>query len=164
MNYIIKSIIFILFFPAFVFSQDTTFTYKKGEEWLQETRSIKVVTKVDTVVAKSLINKRIDLSRELYYFLIDSEKNIKRLRKEIKYSTKEIRTLFPNAMSPVRDTIKGSWLLNGEAVSISNDKIKNKKITWISEFAFEWENEYFIKQENGNWVSEQFKLVKIKLK
>lgn len=160
MKYII---ILILFFPSYVFSQDTTFTYKLGENWVQETRLIKPITKEDALIAKSLVNKRVDLTRELYYHLIKTNENTKRLRKEIRISNREIKTLFPNATSPVRDTLKGSWLLNGEAVSISNDRIKTKRMHWLSEFAFEWESEYFIKQENDNWISENCHLVKVKI-
>ena len=56
------------------------------------------------------------------------------------------------------DTSLSKWKLNGVEVTIKNDKIGNKRITWYSQDVFEYNKEIFFRR-GKRWVSEKSTLI-----
>jgi len=157
-------IILIFCFPFLLKAQsDSTYYEQRDTQWFEVRVITKPFTKVDTLVRNTLMNQIHDKTMQLYQLR-------ERLKEEeastydlFKRNNKQLKT-FNRLPDMPKDTLRGNWTLNDAAVTIKADKIGTKKLTWYSPVAFEYQNELFIKQEEGLWISNKSKLVKIKAK
>jgi len=157
-------IILIFSFPFLLKAQSDSIYYEKRDtQWVEVRVITKPFTKVDTLIRNTLMNQIHDKAMQLYQLR-------ERLKEEeastydlFKRNNKQLKT-FNRLPDMPKDTLRGNWTLNDAAVTIKADKIGTKKLTWYSPVSFEYQNELFIKQEEGLWISNKSKLVKIKAK
>lgn len=140
---------------------DSTYYEKRDSQWVEIRMIVTPVTKVDTLVRNTLMNQVHDNSLQLF-----------QLRKQLKVKEKEVYQLFRRNNRQLKsfgrlpefpkDTLRSNWLLDGNAVTIRNDRIGTVRMTWFSPVAFEYQNQLFIKQENDIWISDKSRLEKVK--
>ena len=169
-----KQLLFILLLaPLALFGQQDSIVYSKGvrangdSTWYRETflkigDSI-VYSKVpwtnfDSLVLNTLINERYEAANQYRLAKIKWEEDEKSYKQRLRQPTKQLNDLFKKSPDGPRDTLKGDWKLNGVEVTIKNDKIGNKRITWYSQDVFEYNKEIFFRR-GKRWVSDKSTLI-----
>ena len=180
MKYLI--IIIVGLFPLFSFAQrgsnkiDSISYTKVNGNWIKrEYRSEdtpEVFTTIDSLVAKTLVNTQLELSRQLREGYINWREFEKSYRTRIVQNRREYKKNFSgniNVDSLVNaQQLIGNWLLNEEPITITKTfRIKTNKIDFISDLHFEviiaGTKKTFFKLEN-NWESDDqmYKLIEVK--
>lgn len=163
----------LLFIPFFSFAQQDSIVYSKGvrangdSTWYRET-FLKIGdsiiyqkipwTQIDSLVVNTLINERYDAANQYRQAKIEWEDKEKSYKMRLRQPTKQLNDLFKKVPDGPKDTLRGDWKLNGVAVTIKNDKIGNKRITWYSQDVFEYNKEIFFRR-GKRWVSEKSTLI-----
>jgi len=164
-----KQILFILLFPLASYAQQDSIVYSKGvrangdSTWYRET-FLKIGdsivyqkipwTQIDSLVVNTLVNERHDAANQYRLAKIKWEEDEKSYKQRLRQPTKQLNDLFKKVPDGPRDTLRGDWKLNGVAVTIKNDKIGNKRITWYSQDVFEYNKEIFFRR-GKRWVSDK---------
>ena len=158
-----------LFIPFFSFAQQDSIVYSKGVRankdsiWFKETFTnigdsiiySKVPwTPIDSLVSSTLINERYDASLQYRQAKLAWEKQEKSYLMRLRQPTRQLRILFGKSPDGPKDTLRGEWKLNGVTVTIRNDRIGNKRLTWYSQDVFEYEKEIFFRR-GKRWVSDK---------
>lgn len=171
MKYIILFCILLFALPGF--GQQDSIVYSKGVRenldsmWFREsflkigdsTGYLKIPwTMIDTLVINTLVNERYDAANQYRQAKLDWEKQEKSYLTRLRQPTRQLNELFKKSPDGPRDTIKGKWKLNGAEITIKNDKIGNKRITWYSPDVFEYNKEIFFRR-GKRWVSEKSTLM-----
>mgnify|MGYP003423732002 FL=1 len=158
-----------LFIPFFSFAQQDSIVYSKGVRankdsiWFKETFTnigdsiiySKVPwTPIDSLVSSTLINERYDASLQYRQAKLAWEKQEKSYLMRLRQPTRQLRILFGKSPDGPKDTLRGEWKLNGVTVTIRNDRIGNKRLTWYSQGVFEYEKEIFFRR-GKRWVSDK---------
>lgn len=161
----------ILALPAF--GQQDSIVYSKGVRsngdsvWYKETFTYigdSIVyqkipwTTVDSLTMRTLINERNDASLQYRQATIAWEEQEKSYLMRLRQPTRQLVTLFKKSPDGPKDTLRGEWKLNGVTVTIRNDRIGNKRITWYSYDVFEYDKEIFFRR-GKRWVSEKSTLI-----
>jgi len=165
-----KQILFILLFaPLALFGQQDSIVYSKGVRankdsiWYRET-FLKIGdsivyqkipwTNFDSLTFNTLINERYDAANQYRQAKLAWEEQEKSYKMRLRQPTKQLNDLFKKVPDGPKDTLKGDWKLNGAAVTVKNDKIGNKRITWYSQDVFEYNKEIFFRR-GKRWVSDK---------
>jgi hypothetical protein len=165
-----KQILFILLFaPLALFGQQDSIVYSKGVRankdsvWYRESL-VKIgdsiiyqkvpFTDVDSLILNTLINERHDAANQYRLAKIKWEEDEKSYKMKLRQPTKQLNDLFKKSPDGPKDTLKGGWKLNGVTVTVKNDKIGNKRITWYSQDVFEYNKEIFFRR-GKRWVSDK---------
>jgi len=163
----------LLFIPFFSFAQQDSIVYSKGvrsnkdSTWFKETFTNigdSIIyqkfpfTNTDSLVLRTLVNERYDAALQYRYAKLAWEEQEKSYLTRLRQPTKQLNDLFKKSPDGPRDTIRGKWKLNGIEVTIKNDKIGNKRITWYSQDVFEYNKEIFFRR-GKRWVSEKSTLI-----
>ena len=163
----------ILLFALPAFSQQDSIVYSKGVRadkdsvWFKETFTkigdsiiySKVPwTPIDSLVLNTLVNERHDAANQYRQAKLAWEYQEKSYLMRLRQSTKQLNDLFKKSPDGPKVTLKGDWKLNGVTVTIRNDKIGNKRITWYSQDVFEYNKEIFFRR-GKRWVSEKSTLI-----
>ncbi len=158
-----------LFIPFFSFAQQDSIVYSKGVRankdsiWFKETFTnigdsiiySKVPwTPIDSLVSSTLINERYDASLQYRQAKLAWEEQEKSYLMRLRQPTRQLRILFGKSPDGPKDTLRGEWKLNGVTVTIRNDRIGNKRLTWYSQDVFEYEKEIFFRR-GKRWVSDK---------
>ena len=158
-----------LFIPFFSFAQQDSIVYSKGVRankdsiWFKETFTnigdsiiySKVPwTPIDSLVSSTLINERYDASNQYRQAKLAWEEQEKSYLMRLRQPTRQLRILFGKSPDGPKDTLRGEWKLNGVTVTIRNDRIGNKRLTWYSQDVFEYEKEIFFRR-GKRWVSDK---------
>lgn len=158
-----------LFIPFFSFAQQDSIVYSKGVRankdsiWFKETFTnigdsiiySKVPwTPIDSLVSSTLINERYDASLQYRQAKLAWEEQEKSYLMRLRQPTRQLRILFGKSPDGPKDTLRGEWKLNGVTVTIRNDRIGNKRLTWYSQGVFEYEKEIFFRR-GKRWVSDK---------
>ena len=169
-----KQILFILLLaPLALFGQQDSIVYSKGVRvnkdsvWFKETftkigdsiiyQKIPWTT-VDSLTFRTLINERNDASLQYRQAKIAWEEQEKSYLMRLRQLTKQLNDLFKKNPDGPKDTLRGDWKLNGVTVTIRNDRIGNKRITWYSQDVFEYNKEVFFRR-GRQWVSDKSTLI-----
>ena len=160
---------YILLFALPAFSQQDSIVYSKGVRankdsvWFKETftkigdsiiyQKIPWTT-VDSLTFRTLINERNDASLQYRQAKIAWEEQEKSYLMRLRQLTKQLNDLFKKNPDGPKDALRGTWKLNGVSVTITNDKIGNKRITWYSQDVFEYNKEIFFRR-GKRWVSDK---------
>lgn len=158
-----------LFIPFFSYAQQDSIVYSKGVRtnkdyiWYKETFT-KIgdsiiyqkipFTGIDSLVLNTLINERHDASLQYRQAKTAWEEQEKSYLMRLRQPTRQLAILFKRSPNGPKDTLNGEWKLNGATVTIRNDKIGNKRITWYSRDVFEYEKEIFFRR-GRQWVSDK---------
>lgn len=167
MKYILLFCIFLFAMPSF--SQQDSIVYSKGIRangdftWFKESftkigdsiiyQKIPWTT-VDSLTLRTLINERNDASLQYRQAKIAWEEQEKSYLMRLRQPTKQLNDLFKKSPDGPKDTLRGEWKLNGFTVTITNDRIGNKRITWYSRDVFEYNKEIFFRR-GRQWVSDK---------
>ena len=158
-----------LLIPFFSFAQQDSIVYSKGVRknnesvWYKETftkigDSIiyqKIPwTPTDSLVLNTLVNERHDAANQYRQAKLAWGYQEKSYLMRLRQSTKQLNDLFKKSPDGPKDTLKGEWKLNGVTVTVKNDKIGNKRITWYSQDVFEYNKEIFFRR-GKRWVSDK---------
>jgi len=158
-----------LLIPFFSFAQQDSIVYSKGVRankdsiWFKETFTkigdsiiySKVPwTNFDSLVVNTLLNERYDAANQYRQAKLAWEEQEKSYLMRLRQPTKQLNDLFKKSPDGPKDTIKGEWKLNGVTVTVKNDKIGNKRITWYSQDVFEYNKEIFFRR-GKRWVSDK---------
>ena len=159
----------ILLFALPAFSQQDSIVYSKGlrlngdstryrETFTRIGDSIiyqKIPwTTVDSLTMRTLINERSDASIQYRQAKLAWEEQEKSYLMRLRQPTRQLVSLFKRNPDGPKDTLRGEWKLNGVTVTITNDRIGNKRITWYSQDVFEYEKEIFFRR-GKRWVSDK---------
>ena len=162
-----------LFIPFFSFAQQDSIVYSKSVRanndsvWYRETFiniGDSVVyqkipwTAVDSLVLNTLINERYDAANQYRQAKLAWEEQEKSYKLRLRQPTRQLVSLFKRSPDGPRDTLRGAWKLNGVTVTITNDRIGAKRITWYSQDVFEYDKEIFFRR-GKRWVSEKSILI-----
>ena len=163
----------ILLFALPAFSQQDSIVYSKGVRankdsiWFKETftkigdsiiyQKIPWTT-VDSLTFRTLINERNDASLQYRQAKIAWEEQEKSYLMRLRQLTKQLNDLFKKNPDGPKDTLRGEWKLNGATVTIRNDRIGTKRITWYSQDVFEYNKEIFFRR-GKRWVSDKSTLI-----
>ncbi len=159
----------ILLFALPAFSQQDSIVYSKGVRankdsvWYKE-----IFTKIgdsieykkipwtyfDSLTLKTIINERYDAANQYRQAKLAWEEQEKSYLMRLRQPTRQLVALFKKSPDGPKDTLRGEWKLNGVTVTIRNDKIGNKRITWYSQDVFEYEKEIFFRR-GKRWVSDK---------
>jgi len=162
-----KYLLFLI--PFFSYAQQDSIVYSKGVRknndsiWYKETftyvgDSIEYKkypwTDFDSLVVNTLVNERYDASLQYRQAKLAWEKQEKSYLMRLRQPTRQLNDLFKKSPDGPKDTLKGDWKLNGVTVTIRNDKIGNKRLTWYSQDVFEYNKEIFFRR-GKRWVSDK---------
>lgn len=160
---------FILIFAIPGFGQQDSIVYSKGirankdSVWYKESftkigDSIEYKkypwTNFDSLVVNTLINERYDAANQYRNAKIAWEEQEKSYLKRLRQPTRQLSALFKRSPDGPKDTLRGDWKLNGVTVTIRNDRIGTRRITWYSRDVFEYEKEIFFRR-GKRWVSDK---------
>lgn len=166
-----KHILLFLFLASALsaFGQQDSIVYSKGVRankdsvWYKETFTYigdSVVyqkipwTTVDSLTMRALINERHDASLQYRQAKLAWEEQERSYLMRLRQPTRQLVALFKRSPDGPKDTLRGEWKLNGTTVTIRNDRIGNKRITWYSQDVFEYEKEIFFRR-GRQWVSDK---------
>lgn len=167
MKYIILFCIILFSLPAL--AQQDSIVYSKGVRtnrdpiWYKEsftrigdsTIYSKVpFTDVDSLILNTLLGERNDFSLQYRQAKIAWEEQEKSYLMKLRQSNRQMNNIFKRIPDGPKDTLRGEWKLNGATVTIRNDRIGNKRITWYSQDVFEYEKEIFFRR-GKRWVSDK---------
>ena len=167
MKYLIFFILLVFTLP--VFGQQDSVVYSKGTRankdsfWFKETFiniGDSVIyqkipwTNTDSLVMRTLINERYDAALQYRHAKLAWEEQEKSYLMRLRQPTRQLTALFKRSPDGPKDTLKGEWKLNGVTVTIRNDRIGNKRLTWYSRDVFEYEKEIFFRR-GQRWVSDK---------
>ena len=162
-----------LLIPFFSFAQQDSIVYSKGVRvnkdsvWFKETFTKigdstiyqKIPwTNLDSLVLNTIVNERYDAANQYRQAKLAWEEQEKSYLMRLRQPTRQLRILFNKSPDGPRDTLKGDWKLNGVEVTIKNDKIGNKRISWYSQDVFEYNKEVFFRR-GRQWVSDKSTLI-----
>ncbi len=168
-----KQLIF-LFAPVFLFGQQDSIVYSKGVRasgdsvWYREsfTRIGDSIiyqkvpwTSADSLTFNTLINERHDAANQYRQAKLAWEDQEQSYLMRLRQPTRQLRILFNRSPDGPKDTLTGQWRLNGTTVTIRNDRIGTRRITWYSRDVFEYEREIFLRR-GRRWVSDKSILIK----
>ena len=168
-----KHIFLFLFIASTLSAQVDSTVYSKGVRtdkdsvWYKETFTkigdsiiySKVPwTPIDSLVLNTLVNERHDAANQYRQAKLAWEEQEKSYLMRLRQPTKQLNDLFKKSPDGPKVTLKGDWKLNGVTVTIKNDKIGNKRITWYSQDVFEYNKEIFFRR-GKRWVSEKSTLI-----
>lgn len=111
-------------------------------------------TNVDSLTLGTLISERYDAANQYRNAKLAWEEQEKSYLMRLRQPTRQLVTLFKRSPDGPKDTLKGEWKLNGATVTIRNDRIGGKRITWYSQDVFEYEKEIFFRR-GKRWVSDK---------
>lgn len=158
-----------LLIPFFSFAQQDSIVYSKGVRgsgdsiWYRETFTkigdSTIYQKipwanVDSLTFNTLVNERYDAANQYRQAKLAWEEQEKSYLMRLRQPTRQLRALFNKNPDGPKDTLRGEWKLNGVTVTIRNDRIGNKRITWYSQGVFEYEKEIFFRR-GKRWVSDK---------
>lgn len=140
---------------------DSTYYEKRDSGWVEITLTVKPFAKVDTLIRNALANQIHDASMQLYILREQLKEKEKSVYELFKRNNRQLKS-FTKLPEMPRDTLRGNWTLNSQPVTISQNRIAGKRLNWFSPVVFEFQNEFFIKQESDIWVSDKSRLEKVK--
>ena len=167
MKYIIIFIILVFALPGF--GQQDSVVYSKGVRankdsiWFKETFTKigdstiyqKIPwTNLDSLVLNTIVNERYDAANQYRQAKLAWEEQEKSYLMRLRQPTRQLRILFGKSPDGPKDTLRGDWKLNGVTVTIRNDRIGTKRLTWYSQDVFEYEKEIFFRR-GKRWVSDK---------
>lgn len=162
MKYLI--IILMFCFPFLLKAQsDSVYYEKRDTQWFEVRVITKKFSNVDTLIRNTLMNQIHDKTKQVYDLRERLKEEEAATYELFKTNNRQLKS-FNKLPDMPRDTLRGIWTLNDLQVTIRNDRIGTRKLTWYSSVAFGYQNELFIKQDNDLWISNKSKLVKIKAK
>ena len=162
-----------LLIPFFSFAQQDSIVYSKGVRvnkdsvWFKETFTKigdstiyqKIPwTNLDSLVLNTIVNERYDAANQYRQAKLAWEEQEKSYLMRLRQPTRQLRILFNKSPDGPKDTLRGDWKLNGVTVTIRNDRIGNKRITWYSQDVFEYNKEVFFRR-GRQWVSDKSTLI-----
>lgn len=151
-------------FPFLLKAQsDSVYYEKRDTQWFEVRVITKKFSNVDTLIRNTLMNQIHDKTKQVYDLRERLKEEEAATYELFKTNNRQLKS-FNKLPDMPRDTLRGIWTLNDLQVTIRNDRIGTRKLTWYSSVAFGYQNELFIKQDNDLWISNKSKLVKIKAK